>query len=114
MKNVIDDVRDRFSALVMGLDSCVEGLEKSKPTPITPQPSKATATATAPAAPAADDDNEAFDLFGSDEEEDEEAERIKTERVAVYAAKKSKKTAQIPKSSILLDVKPWDDEKKKY
>ncbi|XP_030015858.1 eukaryotic translation elongation factor 1 delta a (guanine nucleotide exchange protein) isoform X4 [Sphaeramia orbicularis] len=55
----------------------------------------------------ADDDD--FDLFGSDEE-DEEAERIKQERVEMYAAKKAKKPALIAKSSILLDVKPWDDE----
>jgi elongation factor 1-beta len=58
---------------------------------------------------AADDDDD-VDLFGSDEEDDEEAERIKAERVAAYAAKKSNKPALIAKSSILLDVKPWDDE----
>lgn len=60
-------------------------------------------------APAADDDD--VDLFGSDDEEDNaEAERIKAERVAAYASKKSKKPALIAKSSVLLDVKPWDDE----
>lgn len=56
---------------------------------------------------AADDDD--VDLFGSDEE-DEEAEKIKEERLKAYAEKKSKKPALIAKSSILLDVKPWDDE----
>lgn len=56
----------------------------------------------------ADDDD--VDLFGSDEEDNEEAERIKEERVKAYAEKKSKKPALIAKSSILLDVKPWDDE----
>ncbi|MEQ2227510.1 hypothetical protein ILYODFUR_038309, partial [Ilyodon furcidens] len=55
----------------------------------------------------ADDDD--IDLFGSDEE-DEEAERLKQERLEAYAAKKAKKPAVIAKSSILLDVKPWDDE----
>lgn len=61
-------------------------------------------------APAADDDDD-VDLFGSeDEEESAEAERIKAERVAAYASKKSKKPALIAKSSVLLDVKPWDDE----
>ena len=50
-----------------------------------------------------------MDLFGSDED-DEEAEKIKEERVKAYAEKKSKKPALIAKSSILLDVKPWDDE----
>ncbi|KAL2102781.1 hypothetical protein ACEWY4_001949 [Coilia grayii] len=59
---------------------------------------------------AADDDDD-IDLFGSDEEEEsEEAIRIKEERLAAYNAKKSKKPALIAKSSILLDVKPWDDE----
>lgn len=46
-----------------------------------------------------------MDLFGSDED-DEEASRIKQERLDAYAAKKSKKPALIAKSSILLDVKP--------
>ena len=41
-------------------------------------------------------------MFGSDDEEDEEAEKIKQERVAAYAAKKSKKPALIAKSSVLL------------
>ncbi|XP_068174964.1 elongation factor 1-delta-like isoform X4 [Antennarius striatus] len=53
-----------------------------------------------------DDD---FDLFGSDED-DEEAEKLKEERLKVYTEKKSKKPGVIAKSSILLDVKPWDDE----
>lgn len=62
------------------------------------------------AAPAAADDDD-IDLFGSDdEEEDAEAAKIREERVAAYAAKKSKKPALIAKSSVLLDVKPWDDE----
>lgn len=60
---------------------------------------------------AADDDDDDVDLFGSDdEEEDAEAARIREERVAAYSAKKSKKPALIAKSSVLLDVKPWDDE----
>ncbi|CAL8284813.1 elongation factor 1-beta [Gadus morhua] len=57
-----------------------------------------------------DDDDDDLDLFGSDEEESEEVARIKAERLAEYAARKSKKPALIAKSSILLDVKPWDDE----
>lgn len=51
------------------------------------------------------DEDEDIDLFGSDEE-DEEAERIKAQRVQEYAAKKAKKPALIAKSSIILDVKP--------
>merc|ERR1712025_428649 len=55
-----------------------------------------------------DDD---FDPFASDDEEDdEEAERVKQERLDAYAKKKQAKPGVIAKSSILLDVKPWDDE----
>jgi len=73
-----------------------------------PQVAGAKPTVAAPAAAADDDDD--VDLFGSDEEDDAEAERIREERVAAYSAKKSKKPALIAKSSVLLDVKPWDDE----
>ncbi|EAT47998.1 AAEL000951-PB [Aedes aegypti] len=38
------------------------------------------------------------------------AAKLKEERLAAYNAKKSKKPALIAKSSIILDVKPWDDE----
>ncbi|XP_028161645.1 elongation factor 1-beta' [Ostrinia furnacalis] len=66
---------------------------------------------TAPAPAAKDDDDDDVDLFGSgDEEEDAEAARIREERLKAYADKKSKKPALIAKSSIILDVKPWDDE----
>ncbi|KAJ6463538.1 hypothetical protein C8R45DRAFT_1026090 [Mycena sanguinolenta] len=63
----------------------------------------------APAAAAAEDDDE-IDLFGSDEEEDAEAERIKAERVAEYSKKKAGKPKTVAKSVVTLDVKPWDDE----
>ncbi|MBN3312544.1 EF1B factor, partial [Atractosteus spatula] len=58
-----------------------------------------------------EEDDDDIDLFGSDEEEEsEEAKRVREERLAAYEAKKAKKPALIAKSSILLDVKPWDDE----
>ncbi|KAI0297860.1 hypothetical protein B0F90DRAFT_1736329 [Multifurca ochricompacta] len=70
-----------------------------------------TASAPAPAAPAAaGEDDEDIDLFGSDDEVDAEAERIKAERVAEYAAKKANKPKTIAKSVVTLEVKPWDDE----
>lgn len=76
-----------------------------------PQASGASGTVPAAKAAAADDDDDDVDLFGSDNEEDDaEAARIRDERVAAYTAKKSKKPALIAKSSVLLDVKPWDDE----
>jgi elongation factor 1-beta len=58
-----------------------------------------------------DEDEDDFDLFGEEDEESKEAaDKLKEERIAAYTAKKSKKPALIAKSSILLDVKPWDDE----
>merc|ERR1711973_448053 len=51
------------------------------------------------------------DLFGSsDEEDDEEKKRITEERLKAYHEKKSKKPKVIAKTSVLFDVKPWDDE----
>ncbi|XP_058833640.1 probable elongation factor 1-beta [Topomyia yanbarensis] len=71
--------------------------------------SKPTVAEPAPASAANDDDD--VDLFGSeDEEESAEAAKLKEERLAAYNAKKSKKPVLIAKSSIILDVKPWDDE----
>ncbi|XP_030746303.1 probable elongation factor 1-delta isoform X2 [Sitophilus oryzae] len=59
----------------------------------------------------ADEDDDDIDLFASDsDEESAEAAKIREERLAAYAAKKSKKPALIAKSNIILDVKPWDDE----
>merc|ERR1711911_538840 len=73
-------------------------------------PGATPAAAPAKAAAPADDDDE-VDLFAdSDEEDDEEAAKIKEARVAAYKEKKSQKAAVIAKSSIVLDVKPWDDE----
>ncbi|KDQ08908.1 hypothetical protein BOTBODRAFT_138252 [Botryobasidium botryosum FD-172 SS1] len=62
------------------------------------------------AAPAAEEEDD--DLFGSDvrDEDDEEAERVKAERVAAYQAKKANKPKTIAKSVVTLEVKPWDDE----
>ncbi|CAO3564379.1 unnamed protein product [Mortierella alpina] len=71
----------------------------------------AKAGSAAPAAAAAEEDDEDVDLFGSDDEEvDEEAEKLKQQRLAEYAAKKANKPKTIAKSMCTLDVKPWDDE----
>mmetsp|Transcript_26886 Transcript_26886/g.43281 ORF Transcript_26886/g.43281 Transcript_26886/m.43281 type:complete len:269 (+) Transcript_26886:57-863(+) len=101
LKKVVEDMK----ALVQRLESRVTKLEggSSAPAAQAPAPKK-------PAAPAEDDEDDDIDLFGSDEEADEEADKIRQERLAAYEAKKSKKPALIAKSSLLLDVKPWDDE----
>ncbi|KAI5962840.1 EFB1 [Candida margitis] len=67
--------------------------------------------APAASAAAAEDDDD-VDLFGSDDEEvDEEAEKLKQQRLAEYAAKKAAKGPKpAAKSIVTLDVKPWDDE----
>lgn len=71
-----------------------------------PSASKAPSTSKA----ANDEEDDGVDLFASDSDDDAEAEKIKQERLAAYDAKKSKKPTLIAKSSIILDVKPWDDE----
>jgi elongation factor 1-beta len=63
------------------------------------------AAASAPAAKEAEDDEE-VDLFGDDEEEDAEAERIKAERVAAYNAKKANKPKTTAKVR-LLPMSSW-------
>ncbi|GAB5587695.1 Translation elongation factor 1 beta [Umbelopsis nana] len=63
------------------------------------------------AAAAAEEEEDDIDLFGSDDEEvDEAAEKLKAQRLAEYAAKKANKPKTIAKTTVTLDVKPWDDE----
>lgn len=96
LKKTTNDLK----GLISKLESRVAALEGGKPA----------APAAAPAAAAEEDDDD-VDLFGSeDEEESEEKARITAERLKAYAEKKSKKPALIAKTSVLLDVKPWDDE----
>jgi len=97
LKKVTDDLKN----LVIKLEARVVSLEKG---------GVKAAPAAAPAA-ADDDDDEEVDLFGeSDEEESEEKKRITEERLKAYHEKKAKKPALIAKTSVLLDIKPWDDE----
>merc|ERR1711923_98738 len=42
--------------------------------------------------------------------DDEEKKRITEERLKAYNEKKAKKPKVIAKTSVLFDVKPWDDE----
>lgn len=58
-----------------------------------------------------EEDDDDVDLFGSDDDEvDEEAEKVKQQRLAEYAAKKAAKPKTAAKSIVTLDIKPWDDE----
>uniref|UniRef100_A0A7M4F7F9 Elongation factor 1-delta n=2 Tax=Crocodylus porosus TaxID=8502 RepID=A0A7M4F7F9_CROPO len=88
----------------------VEPLSASSKKVELPSAPPARKTAEPPAADEDEDDDD-IDLFGSDdEEEDQEAAMVREERLRQYAEKKAKKPGLIAKSSILLDVKPWDDE----
>ncbi|XP_043735568.1 elongation factor 1-delta isoform X3 [Cervus elaphus] len=114
LRGVVQDLQQAVSKL----EARLSALEKSSPAhrATAPQtqhvspmrqvepPSRKAATATE------DDEDDDIDLFGSDEEEDKEAARLREERLRQYAEKKAKKPALVAKSSILLDVKPWDDE----
>ncbi|KAL4003518.1 EF-1 guanine nucleotide exchange domain family protein [Acanthocheilonema viteae] len=53
--------------------------------------------------------DEDLDLFGSDDEDDEEKARITAARLKAYEEKKAKKPTVTAKSNIIFDVKPWDD-----
>jgi elongation factor 1-delta len=102
LKKVTDDLK----ALVLSLEARVGQLEGGKPVAAAAKPvAKA-------AAPAEEEDDDDVDLFGSDdeEEESEEKKRITEERLKAYNEKKAKKPKIIAKTSVLLDVKPWDDE----
>merc|ERR1712080_574936 len=57
-----------------------------------------------------EEDDDEVDLFGSDDEVDEEAEKIKAARVEEYKQKKAGKAKPAAKSIVTLEVKPWDDE----
>lgn len=68
-----------------------------------------TASAAEEAEPGKANTEDDIDLFGSDEEEDAEAEALKARRLAEYQAKKANKPKVIAKSSVIVDVKPWED-----
>ncbi|XP_062043900.1 elongation factor 1-delta [Lepus europaeus] len=113
LRGVVQDLQQAVSKL----EARLSALEKSSPThrASAPQtqhvsPMRQVEPPAKKAAAPAEDDEDDIDLFGSDEEEDKEAARLREERLRQYAEKKAKKPALVAKSSILLDVKPWDDE----
>ncbi|KAJ1735239.1 Translation elongation factor 1 beta [Coemansia biformis] len=61
-----------------------------------------------PAAAEAEEDED-LDLFGSDDEVDEEAEKLKAQRLADYAAKKAAKgPGPAAKTTVTFEIKPWE------
>merc|ERR1712183_124189 len=106
LKQQVADLTSKFAALDARLAS-IEG-KMGAPAAATPAPVKQEAV---PEPDEDMDDDSDDDLFGSDDEEDTaEQERIKAERIAAYNERKAGKKKVTAKSSILLDVKPWDDE----
>ncbi|XP_065166548.1 elongation factor 1-delta-like isoform X2 [Atheta coriaria] len=113
----ITDMMAKIQSQLEAMDTRLSNMEKTVgcpkqgtcPAKIAVCPAKTCAKPAAKPA-AADDDDDDVDLFGSESEDDEAAAKIKEERLAAYNAKKSKKPALVAKSSIILDVKPWDDE----
>jgi len=107
LKQQVADLTSKFAALDARLAS-IEG-KMGAPVAATPAPVKQEAVPEPDVD--MDDDDSDDDLFGSDDEEDTaEQERIKAERIAAYNERKAGKKKVTAKSSILLDVKPWDDE----
>ncbi|XP_069882076.1 elongation factor 1-delta isoform X5 [Dipodomys merriami] len=115
LRGVVQGLQQAISRLEARLNA----LEKSSPSHRTTAPQtqhvspmrQVEPPAKKAATPAEDEEDNDIDLFGSDEEdEDKEAARLREERLRQYAEKKAKKPSLVAKSSILLDVKPWDDE----
>lgn len=104
--NQVELENKQLKSILEKLESRLSQLEGGKPAAAAPTPAPAPAKP-APAKPADNDDD--FDLFGDDDEDDEEKKRITEERLKAYNEKKSKKPALVAKSSVLLDVKVWDD-----
>ncbi|KAK3586933.1 hypothetical protein CHS0354_008531 [Potamilus streckersoni] len=98
-----------MQALVKRLEDRISALEKQGGGKVVAAPAKPAPAPVAVSKDKPDDDDDDFDVFGSQSEDDEEDE-VKKKRVEEYKAKKSKKPELIAKSSIILEVKPWDDE----
>jgi elongation factor 1-delta len=100
-------MRDTIAQLVTSVEKLTVGSGAAPSAKATTKPS----AAPVPDDDSDDDDDDDVDLFGSDDDEkDESAKQLKEKRLAEYAAKKAKKPGPIAKSSIIFDVKPWDDE----
>ncbi|XP_040847617.1 elongation factor 1-delta isoform X2 [Ochotona curzoniae] len=112
LRGVVQDLQQTVSKLEARLSALERGSPAPRSAPQTQHvsPMRQVEPPAPKAATPAEDDEDDIDLFGSDEEEDKEAARLREERLRQYAEKKAKKPALVAKSSILLDVKPWDDE----
>jgi len=103
IRQELSDLRRLVEAMRLKIDE-VSGTKTGAPA------AKPPAAAPAAKPPQAKEEDEDVDLFGSDEEEDDEKARVREERLKAYADKKKAKPGPIAKSSVIMDVKPWDDE----
>jgi len=113
----VEELRKEIAELKLGqgklrdeiteLRQLVQKLSGGQATTSTKPAAAPAQTKPAPKEEAAEEED--FDLFGSEDEEDEEQKKVREQRLADYAAKKSTKPGPIAKSSVILDVKPWDD-----
>ncbi|KAH8520545.1 hypothetical protein H0E87_001838 [Populus deltoides] len=106
---VLENPGDAFTNASKWYDSVSSQLASSFPGKATGVRVGAAAAAPVEAAPAkeaaGDDDDDDLDLFGDETEEDKKAAEEREK-----AKKGSSKKKESGKSSVLLDVKPWDDE----
>ncbi|XP_029829406.2 elongation factor 1-beta isoform X2 [Ixodes scapularis] len=103
LQDIVNAVRKMEARLSELERVCPAGMQKPKEA----VPKKATNHVPAKKEAEEEEDDD-VDLFGS--EEDEEADKAREERLKAYHEKKSKKPQVVAKSSIVLDIKPWDDE----
>ncbi|KAJ6221975.1 hypothetical protein RDWZM_000520 [Blomia tropicalis] len=102
LEETINNLRILVEQLKLNIQSTLTANSSAKPAAPTPATKKVPAPA--------DDDDDDVDLFGSDDDDNAAADELREKRLAEYAAKKSKKPGVIAKSSVIFDVKPWDDE----
>jgi len=107
---MLRELVDKLTKQVAALEIRVSKLEGGSAGTAPAAPTAAAPAAPASAAPVDDDSDD--DLFGSsdEEEETEEEKKRKADLLKKYQEKKAGKKQVIAKSSVLLDVKPWDDE----
>jgi len=107
LKQTTKDLEALVKRLELRIHALENGPRGAGPSPAGPAAPSAQTNGGAGSGEEEEDD---FELFGDEAEDDEEAERVKQERVKAYEDKKAKKPVLIAKSNIILDVKPWDDE----
>jgi len=100
LKKTVNELSSLVSKLELRVSSLEGSSKQSAPKAVTPAPKQPQ--------PKKEDNDSDIDLFGSDD--DQEADEVRKKRLEDYANKKAKKPGLVAKSSVVLDVKPWDDE----